>query len=62
MKYNQGRFFNNLSKKQRSALESSEADQNIVTVSSDKDSSIFILNKNGYNEECLKILCDRHFY
>ena len=27
---------------------------------SDKDSSIVILNKNDYNE-CLKILCDRHF-
>ena len=30
--------------------------------SSDKDSSIVILNKNNYNEECLKILCDRNFY
>ena len=62
MNGNQSSFFNNLSKKQRSALESLEADQNIVIVSSDKDSSIVILNKNDYNEECLKILCSRHFY
>ena len=62
MKSNRGSFFNNLSKKQRSALESLEADQNIVIMPSDKDSSIVILNKNDYNEECLKILCDRHFY
>ena len=43
MKSNQGSFFNN--KKQRSALESLEADQNIVIMPSDKDSSIVILNK-----------------
>ena len=29
---------------------------------SDKDSSIVILNKKDYNEEYLKILCNRHFY
>ena len=29
---------------------------------SDKDSSIVILNKNDYNEECLKTLCNRHFH
>ena len=29
---------------------------------SDKESSIVILNKNDYNEECLKIICNRHFY
>ena len=27
-----------------------------------KVSFIIILNKNDYNEECLKILCNRHFY
>ena len=26
-----------------------------------KVSFIIILNKNDYNEECLKILCNRHF-
>ena len=62
MKSNQGSFFNNLSKKQRSALESLEADQNIVIMPSDKDSSIVILNKNDYDGECLKILYNRHFY
>ena len=60
MKSNQGSFFNNLPKKQGNELESLEADQNIVIMPSDKDSSIVILNKNDYNE-CLKILCDRHF-
>ena len=29
---------------------------------SDKGSFIAILNKNDYNEECLKTLCNRHFY
>ena len=43
-------------------MESVEADQNIVIMPSDKDSCIVILNKNDYNEECLKILCKRHFY
>ena len=62
MKSNQGSFFNNLSKKQGNELESLEADQNIVIMPSDKDSSIGILNKNDYNEKCVKILCDRHFY
>ena len=62
MKSNQGSFFNNLSKKLRSALESLEADQNIVIMPPHKGSSIVILNKNDYNEECLKILCNRHFY
>ena len=38
------------------------ADQNIVIMPSDKDSSIIILNKNDYNEECLKTLCNRHFH
>ena len=46
MKSNQGSFFNNLSKKQGNELESLEADQNIVIMPSDKDSSIGILNKN----------------
>ena len=62
MKSNQGSFFNNLSKKQGNELESLEADQNIVIMPSDKDSSIVILNKKDYNEEYLKILCNRHFY
>ena len=61
MKSNQGSFFNNFLK-QRSVLESLEADQNIVIVPSGKDISIVILSKNDYNEECLKILCNRHFY
>ena len=51
MKSNQGSFFNYLSTKQRSAFESLEADQNIVIMPSDKDSSIVMLNKNDYNEE-----------
>ena len=51
-----------ISKKQGNELETLEADQNIVIMLSDKDSSIVILNKNDYNEKCLKILCDRHFY
>ena len=51
MKSNQGSFFNNLSKKLRSALESLEADQNIVIMPPHKGSSIVILNKNDYNEE-----------
>ena len=51
-----------MSKKQRSALKSLEADQNIVMMLSDKGSFIAILNKNDYNEECLKTLCNRHFY
>ena len=29
---------------------------------SHKDSSIVLLNKNDYNEKCLKILFNRHFY
>ena len=62
MKNNQGSFFNNLSKKQGSAFENLEAYQNIVIMPSHRDSSIVILNKNDYNEECLKILCNRHFY
>ena len=31
-------------------------------MSSDEVSSIVILNKNDYNKECLKNLCNRHFY
>ena len=31
-------------------------------MSSDKDILKVILNKNDCNEECLKILCNRHFY
>ena len=62
MKSNLGSFFNYLSTKQRSAFESLEADQNIVIMPSDKDSSIVMLNKNDYNEEWLKILCNIHFY
>ena len=60
MKNNQGSFFNNLSKKQGSAFENLEAYQNIVIMPSHRDSSIVILNKNDCNEECLKILCNRH--
>ena len=54
IKSNQGSFFNNWSKKQRSALKYLEADQNVVAMPSDMDSSIVIWNKNDYNEECLK--------
>ena len=62
MRSNQGSFFNNLSTKQTNALESLEADQNTVIMPPDRDSSIVILKKNDYNEECLKILCNRHFH
>ena len=51
-----------ISEKQGNELESLEADQNIVIMPSDNDSSIVILNKKDYNEKCLKILWDRHFY
>ena len=50
------------SRKQKSALESLEADKKIVIMPSDEVSSIIILNKNDYNKECLKNLCNRHFY
>ena len=62
IKSNQGSLFNNLSKKQRSALERFEADQNIVIMPPDKDSSFIILNKNDYKKVCLKTLCNRYFY
>ena len=62
IKSNQGSLFNNLSKKQRSALERFEANQNIVIMPPDKDSSFIILNKNDYKKVCLKTLCNRYFY
>ena len=57
MKSNQGSSFNNLSKKTEECIRKFRSRSKYCD-----SGSIVILNKNDYNEECLKIVCNRHFY
>ena len=62
MKKHKSKFVNNLTPKQRIALESLTKNKNIVIMPSDKDGSIVVLDKEKYDKACLDIVMDTNYY
>ena len=62
MKKHKSKFVNNLTPKQRIALESLTKNKNIVIMPSDKDGSIVVLDKEKYDKACLDMLMDANYY
>ena len=59
---NISKFVNNLTPKQRIALESLTKNKNVVIMLSDRDGSILVLGKGKYDKSCFDILMDRNYY
>ena len=53
---------NDLTPKQRTALESLTNNKNIVIITPDKNSSIGVLDKVEYDKACLNIILDTSYY
>ena len=55
------KFVNNLTLKQRVALESLTKNKNIAIIPSHKDNSIVILDKEEYDKACVDILVNTNY-
>ena len=59
---NDRKFWNNLSKEQRMALQSLATDDSIVINKSDKSGGVVVMDKSLYEKKCLEHLEDQTFY